>query len=94
MDYFEQLDVVGSRLAQTEKCAFCRRAIPDIVKRLKATRERTGADHSLLDAMQDVSGKISDCHRMHPKSRSAGLDTRRRRKRFTKTSGRRPPERR
>jgi hypothetical protein len=59
MDYFKQLDVIGGRLVQTEKSAFCRRAIPDIVERLKATRERTGADHSLLDAMQDVSAKLS-----------------------------------
>ena len=95
MDYFKQLDVVGRTLAQTVKCAFCRRAIPDIVERLKATRERTGADCSLLDATQDVSDKVDRCHRMHPKGRSAGLDTKRRSgKRFSKSSGRRSAKRR
>ena len=93
-DYRKQLDVAGKMLTQTEKCAFCRRAIPGIVERLKATRERTGADPGLLDAMQDVKDKLASLHRMHPKSRSAGLDTRRSRKRFTKTSGRRSAKRR
>lgn len=93
MDYFKQLEIVGNRLTLTEKCAFCRRAIPGIVERLKATRERMGADPGLLDAMQDLSDKLARCHRMHPKGRSVGLDTRpKSRKRFSKYSGRRRPK--
>ncbi len=90
MDYFKQLDVAGSRLAQTVKCTFCRRAIPGIVEQLKATRERTGADCSSLDATKDVSDKLDSCHRLHPKGRFAGLQTKRRPgTRFGKSSGRR-----
>lgn len=95
MDYYGQLDSVGKILARTEKCAACRNEVPRTVKQLKATRERMGADPTLLDAMQDVKDELARRHRIHPIDRTSGLGARpRTRKRFSKSLGRRSGKRR
>lgn len=92
MSYSQAVDVAARRREQSEKCAFCRRTIPNIVEQLKAVREPEPAD--VLDAIQDIADRLSVIHRAHTKRRAAGLGVKRRpSKPPRKSGGRRPPRR-